>query len=116
VSIFKEIETLSRRMEASSMAEFKRMLQVGTKWHTYHHGLGKDMGIREVSKVQTNAVAFKTEKGNSWLYFPKAKNLKVNSRAYALGDSFTILTDEGEPLLTYQKVGGQWNGEFSFSK
>lgn len=86
----------------SSLAEFKRGLQLGTKWHTYHHGSSihgpKDMGVREVSKVQTNAVAFKTDRGDSWLQFPKAKDLKIE------GDSFTVLED-GVPLLTYKKVG-----------
>lgn len=83
---------------ATSLAEFKRKLQVGSKWQALNHIDQKDLGIREVSKVQTNAVAFKMPNGrDSWLYFPKAKDLKVE------GDSFTVLED-GTPILTYKKV------------
>jgi len=93
--------------KAKSLSEFKRQLQLGSKWHCFHHGFGddqerqktkKDMGEREVSKVQSNAVAFKTDRGtDSWLWFPKASEIKFENGAY------TILED-GLPLLTYKKV------------
>lgn len=102
-NLLTEIKDLEQRLVfATSLAEFKRMLQPGTKWHAYHHGGGsmapKDMGVREVSKLQSNAVAFKMENGKeSWLQFPKAKEMKFEN------DSFIILED-GKPLLTYKKA------------
>ena len=39
-----------------SLAAFKRHIKPGQKWHAYHHLLGKDLGIREVAKV--NSVGF----------------------------------------------------------
>ena len=59
---------------------------------------GIDTGVREIGKVQTNAVAFVRPDGKlSWLWWPKAKDVQVE------GDSFTILTD-GQPLLRYTFV------------
>lgn len=57
-----------------------------------------DTGVREIGKVQTNAVAFVRPDGKlSWLWWPKAKDVQVE------GDSFTILKD-GQPLLRYTFV------------
>ena len=59
---------------------------------------GIDTGVREIGKVQTNAVAFVRPDGKlSWLWWPKAKDVQVE------GDSFTILKD-GQPLLRYSFV------------
>lgn len=59
---------------------------------------GIDTGVREIGKVQTNAVAFVRPDGKlSWLWWPKAKDVQVE------GDSFTILKD-GQPLLRYTFV------------
>lgn len=86
---------------ATSLAEFKRKLQVGSKWQALNHIDQKDLGIREVSKVQTNAVAFKMPNGReSWLDFPKAKDMQFDP---SNPDRFTIL-ENGKPVLTYKKV------------
>jgi len=91
-------------MKFKSFAEVKRALVVGSIWSAYHYGLGNgfkpiDMGKREVSIVQSNAVAFKTDRTtDSWLYFPKAKNIKL------IENGFTTYTDVGFPILTYKLV------------
>ena len=70
-----------------SLAAFKRRLEVGKKLHTIHHGYGKetdqevDLGIREISIVQSNSFALKTkrvggEEVDSWLEYPKAADCK----------------------------------------
>lgn len=92
-------------MRTGNLSEFKRKLTPGSTWHCFHHGYGtpgteKDMGTREVSIVQSNAVAFKMPNGKeSWLYFPKASELEKN------GNSFVVLSD-GKPLLSYTLVEG----------
>lgn len=65
-----------------TLADFKRRLKVGQKLHTFNNLMGKDMGIRELSIVQSNAFAFKTQKHdgtivNSWCHYPKVKDFKV---------------------------------------
>jgi hypothetical protein len=60
--------------------------------------LNKDLGLREVSKIQSKAVAFKTPNGDSWLEFPKASEIKFDDEG-----GFTIVKG-GKPLLTYKKA------------
>lgn len=68
-----------------SFAEFKRACTVGRKLHTIHHGYQTfpwkqpmDMGVREISIVQSNAIAFRTDRGtDSWLHWPKASMVEV---------------------------------------
>ena len=65
-----------------SFAEFKRACTIGRKLHSIHHGFpGKapmDMGVREISIVQSNAIAFRTNRGtDSWLHWPKASMVEV---------------------------------------
>ena len=51
--------------------------------------------MREIGKVQGNAVAFLKADGKlSWLWWPKAKDVKV------AGNSFTVLQN-GVPKLKY---------------
>jgi len=101
-----------------NVAEFKRGLKVGRKIHTIFHKefshrdekgkvvyKDKDMGIREVSIVQSNSFAMKTTRSdgstvNSWCNYPKASESLFNDGAV------TILESEGDrkPVLTYKFV------------
>ena len=58
-----------------TLADVKRKMTLGSKWRCVRlfEG-GKDLGVREVGKVQGNAVAFLKPDGKlSWLWWPKAK-------------------------------------------
>ena len=82
-----------------TLADVKRKMTLGTKWHCVRVSDNEDMGIREIGKVQKNAIAFHRLDGElSWLWWPKAKDVQVQ------GDSFTILKD-GEPTLRYTYTG-----------
>lgn len=55
--------------------------------------------VREISKVQSNAVAFKTLKpdgtiGNSWLHFPKASQVEYIGNTFIINDGYFKLTYE----------------------
>lgn len=78
------------------MADVKRKMTLHSKWHSVQlfEG-GQDLGVREIGKVQGNAVAFLKADGKlSWLWWPKAKDVKVE------GNSFTVLRN-GVPKLKY---------------
>ena len=78
----------------NTLAEFKKKAQIGAMLACTHHLTmvgrdekgqiifkDKDLGIRAISIVQSNAIALKTTKtdgstSDSWLYFPKAKECK----------------------------------------
>ena len=82
-------------MKVNSIAAFWRELTIGRRIHTTHHRWmvmewkddvlvakirKKDMGIRTVSKVQSNSFACRTKKTDgtftdSWLQKPKAKDV-----------------------------------------
>ena len=104
-----------------TIAEFKRRLAVGVKIHTLYHmqstGLRdteeqlvyttKDLGVREVSKVQTNsfALATPTSKGlvNSWCTYPTKKKF------HSASDKSVVIFEEARdgkyiPVLTYTFV------------
>lgn len=86
-----------------TLAEAKRKMQLGTKakivWAHYPH---KYLNIeREVSLVQTNAIAFKSldgHKGPSYLTWPKASEFVGTDKG------FKILED-GKLLLEYEVIG-----------
>lgn len=101
-----------------TFAEFKRALTLGTLVHTVHHQtitgrdesgisvLGdKDMGTRPVSIVQTNAIAFRTEKGtDSWIHWPAAKDVVIKDNTMIVYDHDCRFRDRTNPkikLLTY---------------
>lgn len=80
-----------------NLADLKRRLQLGVKVKLIeaptmpnHKFLGV---IREVTKVQTNAVKL----GSSFLDFPKAANI------IGTENTFTIL-ENGKPFLVYEFV------------
>jgi hypothetical protein len=88
-----------------TVADIKRKMTIGSKWHTMHHGYyptfeEKDLGIRVVSIIQSNSYAFRTPDGsNSWGNWPKKSEVIFHDN-----DSFTILQDSNK-LLTYTFIG-----------
>ncbi|GAA6401130.1 hypothetical protein K020075H21_04690 [Bacteroides ovatus] len=83
-------------MDMKTLADVKRKMTPGSKWRCVQlfEG-GQDLGVREIGKVQGNAVAFLKPDGKlSWLWWPKAKDVKVE------GNSFTVLQN-GVPKLKY---------------
>lgn len=95
-----------------SLAEIKRKLKIGSKWNTFHVPFNKDMGIREVSRVQTNGVYFKRSDGKeSFLDFPSAKLVSLTPngfKVYQLGitDVSTGKYDDTliELVLCYEEI------------
>lgn len=89
-----------------TFAQLKRDLQLGVKVKMIKREVNGKEGKanteeREISIVQSNAVAFKTllndgTFGNSWLYFPKASQVEY------IGNTFTF--DDGYFKLTYEII------------
>jgi hypothetical protein len=100
-----------------TVADIKRAFTLGSKWKTIYHKefagrskdeqgkevilyKDKDLGVREISIVQTTQVAFATTKADgtvkdSWIGFPKSKEVIFNE------NSFTVLDYDNQPVLTY---------------
>jgi hypothetical protein len=91
-----------------TLADIKKAMRLGTKWRMIHcgyppHFKSTDHGIREVSIVQTNAIAFRTDSGSdSWLQWPKAKQIRFfddNS------NKFCVLDDDSHyAILCYERA------------
>lgn len=83
-----------------TLADVKRKMTLGSKWRCVRvFNNNENMGVREIGKVQTNAVAFLKPDGKlSWLWWPKAKDVQVE------GNSFTILQN-GVPKPKYTFAG-----------
>ena len=81
-----------------TLADVKRRMTLGSKWRCVQlfEG-GEDLGVREVGKVQSNAV-LKADGRLSWLWWPKAKDVRVEE------DAFTIFQN-GKPKLRYIFAG-----------
>ena len=87
-----------------TFAELKRDLKLGTKIKMIKREVngsesGTIAGVREVTKVQSNAVAFKTllhdgTINNSWLYFPKASQVDYIDNTFIFNDGYFKLTYE----------------------
>ena len=87
-----------------TFAQLKRDLQLGTKIKMIKrevNGIEKKAITedREISKVQSNAIAFKTLLpdgmiGNSWLYFPKASQVEYIGNRFIFNDGYFRLTYE----------------------
>ena len=62
-----------------TLSDFKRKIQTGVKVHTvwYNKGQAIDKGIREVKTVQSNSFSLLTGENESWLEFPKAKDITI---------------------------------------
>lgn len=82
-----------------TLADVKRKMTLGSKWQCVRiFNNNEDLGVREIGKVQTNAVAFLKPDGKlSWLWWPKSKDMQIN------GNSFTILHG-GRPHLRYTLI------------
>jgi hypothetical protein len=101
-----------------TLSEFKNLLSVGKKIHgvRHKHFMGRnesgapifgdmDLGVREISKVQSNSFAIKTEYRDefvdSWIHFPKASETVINSDG-----SITFLDPDTDgkltPAITYK--------------
>jgi hypothetical protein len=83
--------------QRGAKAAFKRALTLGSIWQAYYHPTAKELGIRAVSIVQGNGVAFKTPKGDSWLRFDDSGADYVNP----CPGTFQVY-DGDELVLTYQ--------------
>jgi len=89
-----------------TIADFKRAVTVGSKWHTTHNfvtnGINepiKDMGVREVGKVQSNCFAFRTLSGElSYCDWPTKKEFSVEN------DGKTAVLNSGFAILNYTEV------------
>lgn len=88
-----------------TLSDFKKRLSPGVKLATEHAKLGQ-LGIREVSRVQTNAFTLLTEKNGemveSWCQFPKAAEFAILDK-----DTVQIYWGSGvnrELILTYKFV------------
>lgn len=97
-----------------TVADFKRKAILGSTWKCIME-MGKFIGYedetgiakfeklekeREVSVVQSNMIAFKTQKDegvfvNSWIEYPKAKNVKFPN------ENTMEVYEENKLLLTY---------------
>lgn len=84
-----------------NLATFKKLCVKGQLVHCKHFKFG-EIGTRPISIVQSNSIAFRTDKGtDSWLPFPKAKDIVYNKDS----DTWTILSqDKGEPMLFYKFI------------
>ena len=85
-----------------TLAEFKRVIEVGDLVETYHFGNAfspaKSLGIRPVSVKQSNGLAFKTDRGtDSWIYYPKSSEVEIK-------DNTLFILNEGTrlPILSYK--------------
>lgn len=97
-----------------TIADFKRRVVVGAKVHAIFHkeyngrdekGMplfkDRDMGVREISVVQSNSFALKTTRTDgkvvdSWCSFPKKDQVVFNG-----GDCISILEEDNSKVLTY---------------
>lgn len=94
-----------------TLSDFKRRLTVGTKVRVTFYGdplivhgntaqtifPTPEPQDREVSRVQTNAVAFRKPDGReSWLFWPKAAFFRVENGAAV------IVNDDGKMILKYE--------------
>ena len=97
-----------------SIADIKRTMKEGTRWHCYNHRYERDMGIRKVGKTNTVNFAFLKNTGTeeksiwqlSYCSWPSLNEVEFH------GDGFTISRnmayDNEEPdfqkVLTYTLI------------
>jgi hypothetical protein len=85
-----------RKMSVKSL--FKKELALGTIWNTYNHLDKVNLVDRPVSIVQTNAVAFKSPRGDSWLRFDDKTATYTNP-----APGFFQIYDNDYLVLTYER-------------
>ena len=90
-----------------NFADVKKRLEVGAKLKLIRHDWVKPGGklevgaVREIVRRQSNAIQFE---GGSWLYFPKATDVVVDSDK----NQFSIvLSVEKAEFITYAFVEGK---------
>lgn len=113
-------------MEFKNLNQFKNLLKVGSKLGCIYHCAfagrlatgqvlykDQDLGVREVSIVQTNSFALRTprisgEFVDSWCDFPKASMCKIEDNRLTIYEESrsAVSTDNQEatvkiPVLTY---------------
>ena len=82
-----------------TIADFKRAVTLGSKWHVYNHIYGADMGIRTVGKVQSNRFAFNTDRGTlCYCDFPTRDCVRFTD------SGVEIYWPDGRHVLTYKAV------------
>jgi hypothetical protein len=80
-------------MKIRTVADLKR-IPVGTRLRLVRSLMGPTDKPRVVAKVQTNAIAFRTEKDSlSWLTIPKAKDFELTENGFRVWDTW----DPGGP-------------------
>lgn len=88
-----------------TLADFKRALQIGSKWKTHWHPANEYWGIREVVERNSTGVSFPNPKSgkNSWLHWDGgAKEFQFD------GSNTVIRLDyNGKPLLSYTLCGSE---------
>ena len=89
-------------MNKKSFSQLKKDLKVGVKVKTVVNEIKPEFTgeIREISIVQTNAIAFKCIRNgvetNSWLWWLKAKNYEYED------NTFKCFDDNGNVLFIYE--------------
>lgn len=84
-----------------NLTKLKKQFKLNQKWHCFNHWYKADMGTRELSVIQSNAIAFKTDKDiNSWHYFEKANRYSflIENNEFI---GFIVNDEENNPVLTY---------------
>ncbi len=92
-----------------TLADFKRALQIGTKWHATYVPNNRDMGIRTVCLVQGGSVGFLREDSTapedlSYLDFPKAQDFAVNANGEVEIYQRYCESSERVLLLKYKQI------------
>ncbi len=85
-----------------TLADVKRAVTLGTTWTatSFFNGHPNKFGVREVTRAQNNAVAFRCADGKeSWLQWPRSRDVRFHRD----GTGFDILVN-GERVLSYRKV------------
>ncbi len=87
-----------------SFAQLKRDLQPGVQVKTVINNCKPEFNneIRKISKVQTNAICFECIRNgkqvNSYLHYPKAKNIKYTNNIFCIYD------DDKQLLFEYEII------------
>ena len=95
-----------------SFMQMRRDLQVGVIVKTIVNNIKpeREGEVRKISRVQTNAIAFKNPLNNqeSWLWFGKASNYEYD------GKTFKVFDDNKELLFEYEIIGEIGNGTTNY--
>ena len=93
-----------------TLSDFKKACKIGTLIHGQHHGNAicnpYDMGIRAISIVQSNSIAFATlqqdgKMVDSWISFPKASECTIKGDTINI---FCLVNGAKRLLITYKLI------------